>query len=45
MCCELCPQYHDCAARDKLKERCCKICPDIESCYPAEDEEDEGPDL
>jgi len=44
MCCELCSQYDDCAAKNKLKERCCKICPDYDSCYPA-DEEEEDKDL
>lgn len=33
MCCETCPEYEECAAKNRLKDDCCKKCPDYEQCY------------
>lgn len=41
MCCESCPDYEDCAARDRLKDGCCKKCPDYNMCFPAEESHDD----
>lgn len=41
MCCETCPEYEECAVKDKLKESCCKRCPDHEFCF-SQDENDEN---
>lgn len=43
MCCESCPEYEECAAKNKLKDDCCGRCPDYVSCFAAdEDNEEEG---
>lgn len=43
MCCESCPEYEECAAKNKLKDDCCGRCPDYGSCFAAdEDNEEEG---
>ena len=43
MCCESCPEYEECAAKNKLKDDCCRRCPDYDSCFAAdEDNEEEG---
>ncbi len=42
MCCESCPEYEECAAKNKLKDDCCKRCPDHDSCFAADEDNEEG---
>ena len=39
MCCESCPDYEECAARDRLKNNCCGRCPDYNSCFGIDEDD------
>lgn len=42
MCCDICPKYLECEAKNRLKDECCSQCPEYNYCQGEDRDEDYG---